>query len=97
MLYINDSDKTNEDIMKQFEETYGMEMSEKAIQSYDIISMLGEGLNSGIAQPGQLITYMKEHKGYEGISGTLRFDEKGCLIPNGDEILTFHNGVFEKE
>lgn len=96
-MYINDSDKTNEDIMKQFEETYGMEMSEKAIQSYDIISMLGEGLNSGIAQSKQLITYMKNHKGYEGISGTLRFDEKGCLIPNGDEILTFHNGVFVKE
>ena len=79
-----------------FYEKYDLHMSEKAIQSYDIIRMIGEGLNSGISSPLELIDYMKREEGYEGVSGTLAFNEKGCLIPNGNEMLIFENGAFSQ-
>lgn len=94
-MYINDFDGNDTEITERFREKYGMEMSEKAIQSYDIIKLLGEGLNSGISEPKELIEYMKNGE-YEGISGTLAFDERGCLIPNGNEMLVFSNGAFSQ-
>lgn len=96
-MYINDNEMNNEQIKKRYEEKYGMEMSEKAIQSYDITYMLGMGLNSGISKSHELIDYMKNSEGYQGISGILKFDENGCLIPDGNEMLIFKNGMFEKQ
>ena len=40
---------------------------------------------------------MKNSEGYQGISGILKFDENGCLIPDGNEMLIFKNGMFEKQ
>ncbi|MCD8158114.1 MAG: ABC transporter substrate-binding protein [Clostridiales bacterium] len=93
-MYINDFNENNSEITEKYYETYDMEMSEKAIQSYDITTWLGEGLTSGITESSQLIDYMKSEEGYRGISGTLVLDEKGCIIPNGNEILIFKDGGF---
>lgn len=93
-MYINDSNENDQEIMGRFEDIYKMEMSEKAIQSYDITYMLGEELTSGISNAKELIENIKASEGYDGISGTLQFDERGCLIPNGNEVLVFENGTF---
>ncbi len=93
-MYINDFNDNDRKITNRYYEAYEMEMSEKAMQSYDIITWLGEGLTSGITEPSELIDYMKNGEGYRGISGTLAFDNKGCIIPNGNEILVFRNGAF---
>lgn len=93
-MYINDDKDNNAAITDAFQEKYDMEMSEKAIQSYDIVTLLGEALNSGITESEQLIDYMKSLEGYKGVSGTIEFDENGCLIPNGNEMLVFHDGAF---
>lgn len=93
-MYVNDFEANNTEITDRFETQYEMEMSEKAMQSYDVIYMLGEVLHSGITEPGQVVQTLKESEGYKGISGTLKFDERGCLIPNGNEILVYKNGVF---
>ena len=37
---------------------------------------------------------MKKKDGHKGISGKIVFDEKGCLIPNENEILVFKEGKF---
>lgn len=95
-MYINDYEQVDTEITDAFYEKYDLHMSEKAIQSYDIIRMIGEGLNSGISSPLELIDYMKREEGYEGVSGTLVFNEKGCLIPNGNEMLIFENGAFSQ-
>lgn len=97
-MYVNDYKENNTEITERYEELYGMEMSEKAIQSYDIAYMLGEALNSGITESKELIDHIRtSEEGYEGISGTLRFDERGCLIPNGNEVLIFEDGAFKQK
>ncbi len=93
-MYINDQKEDNQEIIQRFEDTYHMKMSEKAIQSYDTISMLGEQLTSGVTTSLELLKKIKENGSYQGISGTVAFDENGCLIPNGNEILIFQNGRF---
>lgn len=96
-MYINDEKPNNIKIMERFETEYGMEMSEKAIQSYDITYLLGEELTSGIKSSRELIDNIKNSKGYDGISGTLQFDERGCLIPNGNEVLIYEHGSFVQQ
>lgn len=96
-MYINDFEENDAEITGRFEELYQMDMSEKAIQSYDITCLLGEALISGIKEPKELMEALRSSEGYEGISGTLRFDERGCLIPNGNEILIFEDGAFTRQ
>lgn len=93
-MYINDENPNNVKVTNRFERKYEMKMSEKAIQSYDIVCLLGETLTSGISEPIELVESLKDLEGYQGISGTIQFDERGCLIPNGNEVLVFKNGTF---
>lgn len=93
-MYINDENENNAEITDRFEKTYQMEMSEKAIQSYDIILLLGTVLSSDVTSSKELIEEIKSSEGYDGISGKLVFDENGCIIPNGNEMLVFKNGAF---
>ncbi len=93
-MYINDGNKNNTEITERFENAYKMEMSEKAIQSYDIISLLGTVLSSDTESSKDFIDQIKSSDGYDGISGKIVFDENGCIIPNGNEMLVFKNGAF---
>lgn len=95
-MYVNSTSVNNQDVKGRFSEKYGMEMSEKAILSYDIISILGDCASSGADSPAQLVDNIKALDGYEGISGTVAFDSRNCLIPNGDEILIFRDGAFQQ-
>lgn len=93
-MYLNDWQENDSTIMQKFQEKYGMEMSERAIQSYDIVYLLGEGVISGITEPKELLEYIKLCE-YDSIAGVLKFDENGCLIPNGNEMLLFRDGIFQ--
>ena len=95
-MYVNSTSVNNQDVKDRFREKYGMEMSEKAILSYDIISILGDSAASGADSPEQLVANIKALDGYEGLSGTVAFDSRNCLIPNGDEILIFRDGAFQQ-
>jgi ABC-type branched-subunit amino acid transport system substrate-binding protein len=85
------------DIMKRYEEEYGMEMSERAVQSYDIITLLGESLISGVSSPSDVMDILKSEDGYDGIQDTVKFDENGVLITNYDDILVFSDGAFRQK
>ena len=56
--------------------------------------MLAQELASELTSPHELIAGLKETNGYHGITGTVRFDEDGCIIPNGNEILIFRDDSF---
>lgn len=93
-MYINDNAENNKQILEAYMNTYGFEMSEKAMQSYDLIYMVAQKLVSDISKPLEFIASLKESNGYRGITGTVQFDENGCIVPNGSEILVFHEGAF---
>ena len=90
-MYINDFNENDKEITKQYYEKYGIEMSESAIQSYDIINIIGEAF---ISENLSFMEYVKKKDGHKGISGKIAFDEKGCLIPNENEVLIFRKGKF---
>lgn len=90
-MYISDFNKNDKKITERYFEKYGTEMSESAIQSYDIVNMVGEALMS---ENLSFMEYMKKKDGYKGISGRIAFDERGCLIPNENEVLIFKEGKF---
>lgn len=96
-LYIlSDSDEKS-DVAKRFYDTYGFEMTERAVQSYDLIDMLCTALNSGVSDSSGLMSVLKSEEGYEGIYGKVRFDENGALIPSGNDVQVFSDGGFCKK
>lgn len=87
-------DKESNDVKERYNDRYGFEMMERAVQSYDLIYMLGTALNSGVADSSSFMSMLKSEEGYEGLHGKVTYDENGALIPSGNDILTFSNGAF---
>lgn len=85
----------NSEISSAFKMKYGIDMNESSIQAYDIITLIANELESGISESNELVNNIKSGKEYESVYGTFRFDNSGCLVPNGNEILVFKNGMFE--
>ena len=79
---------------KKYKELYGSEMSEPAVQAYDFVMMTAAKLNSGIEKPSEFMDLIKSEEGYEGLCGTVRFDENGSLIPGSSDMLIFKDGMF---
>lgn len=83
-----------DDVSRRYEERYGLEMLERAVQSYDLVYMLGSGLTSGVSDPKDFMAYMRSSDGHEGLYGSVYYDDCGVLIPSGDDILVFSDGGF---
>jgi ABC-type branched-subunit amino acid transport system substrate-binding protein len=93
--YITGESKSN--IEQRYKKEYNTEMSERAVQSYDIIMMLGESLTSGASSPLEVMDILKSEDGYEGILDTVKFNKNGILITNYDDILVFEDGAFRQK
>lgn len=96
-LYILSDSDEKPDAAKRFYDTYGFEMTERAVQSYDLIDMLCTALNSGVSDSSGLMSVLKSEEGYEGIYGKVMFDENGALIPSGNDVQVFSDGGFRKK
>lgn len=93
-LYLTDESAANNDVKDRFSNIYGFEMLERAVQSYDLVYMLGSALTSGVTDSSELMNVLKSEEGYEGLHGQVTYDESGALIPSGSDILIFSNGAF---
>ena len=91
-LYMLTDDES--ETAKKYKELYGSEMSELAVQAYDFVMMTAAKLNSGIEKPSEFMNLIKSEEGYEGLCGTVRFDENGSLIPGSSNMLIFRDGMF---
>ncbi|MGN0630451.1 MAG: ABC transporter substrate-binding protein [Ruminococcus sp.] len=96
-LYLTGESADSAEVKSRFCETYGFEMLERAVQSYDLIYMLSTALNSGISDSSSLMEALKSEEGYEGLHGTVTYDSGGALIPSGDDILTYSDGGFRSK
>lgn len=93
-LYLTGESTAANDVKERFNSIYGFEMLERAVQSYDLIYMLGNALNSGVTSSSELMDILKSGEGYEGLHGRVTYDKNGALIPSGSDILTFSNDAF---
>ena len=94
LYMLSDSDTHNSDTAKRYEEKYGFEMNELAVQAYDLVKMTAETLNSGVSTANDFMNAVKSPEGYEGLCGTVKFDKNGSLIPENDGVLIFRDGMF---
>lgn len=96
-LYLTSESDSYREVSERFEAEYGMEMHERAVQSYDLIFMLGNALDSGVSDSLAVIDKLKSPDGYDGLRGKVAFTENGALIPSGDDILVFSDGAFRTQ
>ncbi len=84
------------DVLERFSQRYGMEMSEHAVQTYDLVTMLAQQLAQRPTRPGQLVSGLREGR-HEGIYGDIFFDARGVLDPGGTYTLVFQDGRFRPQ
>lgn len=96
-LYITGKSDAASDTAERFREAYGFEMLEHAVQSYDLIDMLGSALNSGVEDSSSFMDILKSEEGYDGLYGRVTYDKNGELIPSNNNILVFSDGGFRSE
>lgn len=96
-LYTVGKNSEETEVEKRFQEAYGKEMQEAAVQSYDIVGMLCQALDSGISKPSELMDILKSENGYNGLKGTVSYNANGELITSGNDILIFSDGAFRSQ
>lgn len=93
-LYITGKTDEGNIISERFKEKYGKDMLEKAVQSYDLIKILGNAFSSDAEAPGDIMAQIKTEKGHDGVYGKVLYDENGALVPTGYDTLVFYDGAF---
>lgn len=78
---------------KQFEEIYGFEASNVAIQGYDLVQIMAELLKEGI-NPKDFAEQLKRKEGFAGITGQICFEEDGRLTGITPQFLVVKNRHF---
>ncbi len=96
-LYLTGEGDSYYEVSERFKAEYGLEMHERAVQSYDLIYMMSSALNSGVSDSAALMDMLKSADGYDGLRGKVTYTEDGSLIPSGDDILVFSEGAFRTE
>lgn len=88
-----ESSKMN-DFIQNYEKETGTTFSTAAVQYYDLFCMLAEYSNQGQVTGSELMKLLKSEDGYQGIAGTIRFDETGCLHVDNCPLFVCHNQEF---
>ncbi|MEL7563593.1 MAG: ABC transporter substrate-binding protein [Dehalobacterium sp.] len=77
-------------------ERYRTQPTDYAIQGYDSIKMtVDTAVRLNSTDPAMIAAEL-HRKGYDGISGAIRFDEKGRLVSGLPELLISQDGVFRR-
>lgn len=87
------SDKMN-DFIQSYEKETNTTFSTAAVQYYDLFCMLSEYSDNGQVTGTELMKRLKSDDGYDGVAGTIRFDENGCLQMEDCPVFVCHNREF---
>jgi len=83
-----------QDFVSKFEEEYGKQPDQFAAQSYDALHVMADALKrAGEADPEKLYEALGETEDFEGILGTMSFDEEGDIVMD-PIVLTIEDGQF---
>ncbi|WP_243354993.1 ABC transporter substrate-binding protein [Bacillus litorisediminis] len=89
----NDNEKVQE-FVTAYKEEYGKEPDQFAAQAYDGLYIIAEALKkAGEADRDKLRDALAETKDFEGVLGTISFDEEGDVIMD-PIVLTIQDGAF---
>lgn len=80
---------------KRYEERNDTDFTTTAIQYYDLFMMLSKCCEGRKVTGDQLMEELKSEEGYQGVGGTLRYDENGRLLEENCPIFRCHNSKFQ--
>lgn len=68
--------------------------SEAVALGYDAVMVFKKAIEMGANDPGKLADYLRQIKGYRGITGEITFNENGQVINKQSMLLVVKNGEF---
>jgi|GEM_PF-947311 len=80
--------------INRYEEYAKTGFTTAAVQYYDLFKMLGKYWQKTGNDSQALMKQIKDPAGYRGVSGSIRFDENGCLTVKECPVYECHNGEF---
>lgn len=90
-IEINDAyKKLSEDYRKR----YDADMSNVAVQGYDLYNMFALMVREGVTSPDKIIKRLKQREGYQGVTGKICFSKEGKLEGITPQYLQVKNGQF---
>jgi branched-chain amino acid transport system substrate-binding protein len=81
---------------RRYVEKYAAQPDDYALHGYDSVKMIVDTALSIDTNDSVLIAQELHNSGYDGISGTIRFDEKGNLLSKLPKILISKDGLFRE-
>ncbi len=85
-----------EEFYQRYEEKYGSEPTQWAVQLYDSVRMVADtAVRIGSTDPTDIAQALHDENGYSAVSGTVMFDEKGKLSGRTPRIMVSENGAFD--
>lgn len=79
---------------QEYEQYAGESCSTAAIQYYDLFCMLASSYKKVGADWEEFMQDLKSEAGYEGVAGTLHFDESGWIQADNCPVFVCRNGKF---
>lgn len=95
-LYIEPGEQ-NSEFKDRYLQKYQYKPTDYAIHGYDSIKMIVDTAVRINSTDPSLIARELHNKGFEGISGTIMFDEMGRLVAGIPKLLISKDGVFQEE
>ena len=84
-----------DDFYQRYEEKFSSEPTQWAVQLYDSVRMVVDtAVRIGSTDPTDIAEALRNDGGYNGVSGTITFDEKGKLTGRAPRIMVSQNGAF---
>ena len=80
----------------RYREKYGAEPTQWAVQLYDSVRMVVDtAVRIGSTDPEDIAQALRSEEGYEGIGGTIAFDQQGRLAGRAPRIMVSRDGMFD--
>ena len=84
-----------EDFYQRYREKYGAEPTQWAVQLYDSIRMIVDtAVRIGSTDSVDIAQALHGEQGYNGVGGTIAFDQEGRLIGRQPRIMVSEDGMF---
>ena len=85
-----------ESFYARYREKYGAEPTQWAVQLYDSVRMVVDtAVRIGSTDPEDIAQALRSEEGYEGIGGTIAFDQQGRLAGRAPRIMVSRDGMFD--
>ncbi len=92
--YSIEENQMTKEFRKKYQKNYGGNVSNVAMQGYDLMYILSEIVKSDCKTPEEVISILKREEGFDGASGHIHFDKDGRMTGITTQFLKVKNKEF---